>query len=82
MTCCWCILYNNKLYVGCLRLLRCLDVEGNPGMWASHRSYRVVYANIRGLHKNSSDLSLTARGRDVVFVLRLLSLSDATFPNS
>ena len=38
----------------------------------------------RGLHKNMSDLSLTARGGDMFFfcVLRLLSLPGATFQSS
>ena len=52
------------IYLG---LLRSSDVEENPGPRASHRSYRVVYANIRSLHRNLSIffLSLIARGRGV-----------------
>ena len=41
---------------------------------ASRRSCRILYANIRGLHKNLSDLFLAASGRDVFFfILRLFS---------
>ena len=64
------ILY--RLYFGRQRLLRSSDVEENPGQRISHRSCRFAYANIRGLHKNVSDLSLTARGRDVVFYCKTL----------
>ena len=54
-----------------------------PGAKASRRLCHVVYANIWGLHKNLSDLSLIARGGDVsFFILRLLSLPAATLPNS
>ena len=52
---------------GSLRLLKPSNVEENLGPRASPRSGRVVYANIRSLHKNLSDLSLTARGGDMVF---------------
>ena len=62
------ILY--KRYFGRLRLLRSSDVEENPGPRVSRRSYRVVYANIRGLHKNLSDLALIARGGGVFFFVR------------
>ena len=55
-----------KRYFGRLWLLKPLDVEETPEPRASFRSYRVVYANIRRLHKNLSDLSLIARGGDVV----------------
>ena len=58
------ILYKN--YYGRLRLLRSSDVEKNSVPWASRKSC-VVYANIKGLHKNLSDLSLIARGGDVRF---------------
>ena len=61
-----------KRYFGCLRLLCSSDVE-NPAPRASRRSYRVAYANIRGLQKNLSDLSLMAKGGDVFFFLRFLS---------
>ena len=57
----------SKRYFGRLRLLKSSDVEENPGPIASRWSCRVVYANIRDLHRNLSDLSLMARGRDVVF---------------
>ena len=60
--------YWQKRYFGCLRLLR---------SWMQRRilerrlhAGRVVYANIRGLHKNLSDLSLIARGGDVFFLSR------------
>ena len=59
------ILYNR--YFGRMRLFKTSNVEDNPGPRASRRSCRVVYANIRGLHKNLSYLSLIARGEDVVF---------------
>ena len=59
------ILY--KHYFGSARLLRLSNVEENPGPRASRRSCRVVYVNIRGLHRNLSALSLTARGGDMVF---------------
>ena len=73
------ILYKHDF--GHLRILRSSDVKENPGPKASRRSCCVVYANIRGLHKNLSDLSLIARGGDVVFGLRLLSLPSVTFPS-
>ena len=41
-----------KRYFGRLEQVRSWDVEENPGQRASRRSCRVVYANIRGLHKN------------------------------
>ena len=59
----------HKRYFGCLRLLSSSDVEENTGSRALRRSCRVVYANIRGLHKNLSDLSFIARGGDVFFFL-------------
>ena len=43
------------------------DVEENPRPRASHRFCRAMYANLRALHKNLLDLSLTARVVDVVF---------------
>ena len=73
------ILY--KRYFGLLRLLMSSDVEENSGTRASRRSFRAVYAKIRGLHKNLSDISLMVRGGNVVFVLRHLSLPGATFPS-
>ena len=57
-----------KHYFGCLRLLRSSDVVENPGPSAARMSCRVVYANIRGLYKNSLDLSLVSR--DVFFLFR------------
>ena len=42
-------------------------MEDNPGPRASRMSCCVVYATIRGLLKNVPDLSLIARGRDVMF---------------
>ena len=54
-------------------------MEENLRLRASRRSCRVMYGNIRGLHKNLSDLSLAARGEDVFFFLRLLSLPGAPF---
>ena len=74
------ILY--KFYFGRLRLLRSSDVEEKPETLVSRRSRGVVYTNILGLHKNLSDLSLTAGGGDVFFILRLLSLPGSTFPSS
>ena len=71
----------HKGYFGCLRLLTSSDVEENPGPTVSHRSCRVVYANIRGLHKNLLNLSHMASGGEVMFSLRVLSLPDATFPS-
>ena len=68
-----------NLYFGRLRLVRISDVEENSGPRASRRSYRVVYANIRGLHENLLELSLITRGRDVFHVPKLLSLSCPTF---
>ena len=56
-----------------------LDVEENSRLKAPCRSCRVVYANIRDLHGNLSDLSFIARGGDGGFVLRLLSLPGAAF---
>ena len=50
-----------------LRLLRSLDVEENPRPRASRRLCRVVYANIWGLHRKLSNLSLIAKGGDVDF---------------
>ena len=50
-----------------------LDVEEKPGPKATRRSFRVVLANIWGLHKNLSDLSLAARGGDVFFSETLVS---------
>ena len=47
------------------------DVEDNAGKRASRRSCHVMCANIWDLHRNLSDLSLTARGGDdFFFVLR------------
>ena len=44
---------------------------------------RVVYAYIRGPHKNLSNSSLAARGGGVfLFVPRLLSLPDSTLSSS
>ena len=60
------ILY--KCYFGHLRQLRSSNVEENSGLRASRRSRCVVCANIRGLHKKLSDLSLMARGGDVFFL--------------
>ena len=60
-------------------------MEENHGQKISSRSCRVMNANIRGLHKNFSELSLTARGRFAVcafFLLRLLSVPGATFLSS
>ena len=72
------ILHNH--YLGCLRLLKSSDLKKNPRPRATHRSCRVVYSNIRGLHKNLSDLCLAVRGGDMVFVPILWSLPDAIFP--
>ena len=58
-------------------------MEKSPEPRASLRLYRIVYANVRGLHENLSDLSLTVRGGDVFFfILRLLSLPGTIFPSS
>ena len=54
-------------------------MEENPGLGASRRSCCVVYSNIRGLHKNFSDLSHCQRWRHCFFVLRLLSFPCAIF---
>ena len=69
-----------KRYHSRLRLLRSLNVEENPGQRVSRRSCRVLYANIRVLHKYLSNLSLSATGGYVFFFsLRLLSFPGATF---
>ena len=58
-------------------------MEENPEPRASRRSCHVVYANIRRLHKNLSDMSLISRDEGVFFfILRLLSLPGATFSSS
>ena len=74
------ILY--KRYFDRLRLGRSSDIEENPEPRASRRSCRIVYTNIRGLHKYLLDLSLMARsGNEFFFVLRLLSLPGVAFPS-
>ena len=42
-------------------------MEENPGPTASRRSCRVVYAIIRGLHKNLSEMSLMSGEGNVCF---------------
>ena len=42
------------------------DVETNPGPQIS-RKCRVLYANIRGLHKNKKDLDIAAEKSDILF---------------
>ena len=71
---CMDILY--KRYFSLLRLLRSseVEVEEKPEPKASRRSCRFVCVNLRGLHKNLFDLSLIARGGNVLSFLRLLSL--------
>ena len=54
-------------------------MDENPEPRASCRSCRVVFAIIRGLHKNLSGLYLIARGGDVFLYSGLLSLPNATF---
>ena len=67
----------HKLYFSRLRLFRSSDVEENSRPRASRKSCCVVYANIRGLHKKLSDLSLIARGGYVLFFLSLSLYTDA-----
>ena len=47
-----------------LLLLRAGDVELNPG--PQSRDVRLLYANIRGLHCNLSELSVASAGFDVI----------------
>ena len=54
-----------KRYFSRLKLLRPSDDEENLELRVSRTSCRVVYPNIRGLHKNFSALSLIAR--EIVF---------------
>ena len=61
-----------KRYFYRLRLLRSSDVEKNPGPRASRRSCLVVFANIRSLHRNWSDLSLIATGGAVVLCSEII----------
>ena len=60
------ILY--KSYFSRLGLLGSSDAKVNSGPRASRRSCRAVLANIRGLHRNLSDVSLLARGGYVFFM--------------
>ena len=53
-----------KGYFSRLRLLTSSDVKENPKPRASRRTCRVLYANIRVLHKN---LSPMARGGEMAF---------------
>ncbi len=51
-----------------LLLLRCGDVELNPGPVRSRRhSCRVLYSNIRGLFANLNDVSVVSQCHDVIF---------------
>ena len=47
--------------------MRSSDAEDNPGPKTSRRSCRIVYANIRGLHRDLLHLSLIGRIGDVFF---------------
>ena len=64
--------------------MRFSDVEENSGAKASRMSCPVVYANIRGLHKNLSELSIIAKDEIIFFcfVLTLLTHSGTTFLSS
>ena len=78
-----CVLGNQyKRYFSRMRLLRSSDEEEKFRLKALRKLYRVVYTNIRGLHKNLSDLSFIARCGDAGFVLGLFSLPGVIFPSS
>ena len=43
------------------------DIELNPGPLRQPKSCRILYANIRGLHKNLKDLTMAAVNQDIIF---------------
>ena len=55
------------VYFCFFKLLLSGDIEVNPGPRHHPKKCRILYSNVRGLHKNKKDLDLAAEKFDIVF---------------
>ena len=75
------LLFSQDYNLMLLLILRAGDVELNPGPERPrHRQCRLMYANIRGLHKNLKDLTVASSHYDILLCSETL-VSDLRHPS-